>query len=151
MKTLKYTKPEFTWDSENLIATCTLTDNQGRHFVGAATCHPNDADMSSERTGCELAFRRAKLEYLRTVRDAELKPALKALKHLYGCMTHSTNFEANSYEARMIRKHIYQTTFDLATIKEEIAYEYQGITDYIKGKDKVYNYIRNRDAQVKND
>ena len=100
--------------------------------------------MASERTGCELAFRRAKLEYFRTIRDAELKPALAALEHLYASMVHSTHFEANSYEARTIRKHIHQIKFDLTTIKEMIASEYQGITDYIKGKDKVYQRIRNK-------
>ena len=47
----------------------------------------------------------------------------------------------------MMRKHIHQTTFDLATIKEEIAYEYQGITDYIKGKDRLYKHIRERDSK----
>ena len=108
-------------------------------------CHPNDIDMVSERTGCEIAFRRAKIEYLRTVRDAEIKPALQALQHLYGCMVHSTNFSANSYEARTIRKHIYQIKFELTTIKEELAYEYQNLTDYIHGKDRIYSRIRNKD------
>lgn len=146
---MNYT-PEFNWNAEAGAATCILTDNKGRIFIGEATCHPNDIDMVSERTGCELAFRRAKLQYLRTIRDAEIKPALQALKHLYACMTHSTHFEANSYEARTIRKHIHQTTFDLTTIKEEIAYEYQGITDYIKGKDKIYQSIRSKKSQGKN-
>ena len=105
--------------------------------------------MISERTGCELAFRRAKLQYLRAVRDAEIKPALSALEHLYGSMVHSTKFEANSYEARTIRKHIHQTKFELATIKEMIAIEYQGITDYIQGKDKVYKRIREKEKGQK--
>lgn len=137
-------EPEFSWDEESGSAICVLTDKKNRIFVGEATCHEHDADMKSERTGCELAFRRAKLQYLRTVRDADIKPALAALQHLYGCMAHSTNFEANSYEARTIRKHIHQTEFELATIKEMIASEYQGITDYIKGKDKVYQRIRSK-------
>ena len=144
-------EPKFSWHPDSGTAICVLKDNKGRTFVGEAMCHPNDLDMVSERTGCELAFRRAKLEYLRTIRDAELKPALRALKHLYGCMTHSTNFNANSYEARTIRKHIHQITFDLTTIKEEIAYEYQGITDYIKGKDRIYNKIRSRNTEDKVD
>lgn len=137
-------EPKFSWHPDTGTAICVLTDDKNRTFVGEAMCHPNDEDMMSERTGCELAFRRAKLEYLRTVRDAELKPALAALEHLYACMVHSTHFEANSYEARTIRKHIHQTKFDLTTIKEMIASEYQGITDYIKGKDKVYKRIRNK-------
>lgn len=146
---MKY-QPEFTWDEENKTATCVLTDDSGRIFIGEATCHPTDYDMSSERTGCELAFHRAKIQYLRAVRDNELKPALKALKHLYGSMTHSTHFEAKSYEARTMRKHIYQTTFDLTTIKEEIAYEYQWITDYIKGKERLYKSIRAKRSQDQN-
>ena len=144
---MKKSKPEFTWDEENKIATCVLTDEKKRVFVGEASCHENDLDMASERTGCELAFRRAKLQYLRTVRDADIKPALKALKHLYGCMAHSTKFSAKSYEAKTIRKHIHQLEFELATIKEMIAYEYQGITDYIKGKEKIYIRLRNGQNQ----
>ena len=140
---MKY-QPEFTWNEMTGESTCVLTDDKNRVFVGTAQCHPNDYDMASERTGCELAFRRAKLEYFRTIRDAELKPALAALEHLYASMVHSTHFEANSYEARTIRKHIHQIKFDLTTIKEMIASEYQGITDYIKGKDKVYQRIRNK-------
>lgn len=146
---MKY-QPEFSWDEMTGEATCILTDDKNRVFTGTAQCHPNDYDMASERTGCELAFRRAKLEYLRTVRDAEIKPALAALEHLYACMVHSTHFEANSYEARMIRKHIHQTKFDLTTIKEMIASEYQGITDYIKGKEKVYQRIRSQEHSGQN-
>ena len=69
-------KPEFSWEEETGVAICVLTDEKGRVFVGEATCHSQDTDMKSERTGCELAFRRAKLQYLRTIRDSELKPAL---------------------------------------------------------------------------
>ena len=137
-------EPEFSWDEESGCAVCILVDEKNRVFVGEATCHEQDSDMKSERTGCELAFRRAKLQYLRAVRDYDIKPALAALQHLYGCMTHSTHFEANSYEARTVRRHIYQTKFELATIKEMIASEYQGITDYIKGKDKIYHRIRTK-------
>ena len=138
---MKY-QPEFTWDEMTGEAMCILKDDKNRIFVGTAQCHPSDYDMASERTGCELAFRRAKLEYLRTIRDAELKPALAALQHLYASMVHSTHFEANSYEARTIRKHIHQIKFDLATTKEMIASEYQGISEYIAGKDKIYQHIR---------
>ena len=147
---MKYKEPNFSWDEASGVATCVLTDDKGRVFVGEATCHPGDSDMISERTGCELAFRRAKIEYFRAVRDADLKPALAALQHLYGCMAHSTKFSANSYEARTIRKHIYQIKFELTTIKEMIAHEYQGITEYIKGKDRIYKRIRLRNAALDN-
>lgn len=56
----KYT-PEFTWDEESGSAICIIKDEKNRVFIGEAICHPDDQDMISERTGCELAFRRAKL------------------------------------------------------------------------------------------
>ena len=141
---MKKYKPEFTWDEESRSAICIIKDEKDRVFIGEATCHPDDQDMMSERTGCELAFRRAKLQYLRAVRDAELKPALAALKQLYYSMKHSSNFDEFSYENRMLQRQIRLFEFDLTTVKEMIAYEYQGISDYIKGKDKVYKKIRNK-------
>ena len=146
---MKTKQPEFSWDAENHSAVCIITDEKNRIFVGEAQCHPDDVDMSSERVGCEIAFRRAKIQHLRTVRDADIKPALAALKHLYGSMTHSTQFQANSYEAKTIRKHIHQITFELTTIKEMLAYEYKMLTEYIQGKDKLYKRIRAREEQDK--
>ena len=100
--------------------------------------------MISERTGCELAFRRAKLQHLRAVRDCDLMPGLMALKQLYYSMKHSSKFNEFSYENKMLQRQIRLIEFDLTTIKEMIAYEYQGISDYIKGKDKLYQKIRNK-------
>lgn len=83
------------------------------------------------------------------MRDADIKPALAALKHLQACMIHSSKFNPKSYENIMLCKNIRATEFELTTIKEIIANEYQGISDYIKGKDRIYNSIRKKNQKDK--
>ena len=70
-------EPIFNWDAETGTAACILSDGK-KIFTGLAQCHPDDIDMASEKTGCEIAFKRAKINALREYRD-ELKASLKAL------------------------------------------------------------------------
>ena len=74
-------EPIFNWDEDAGVASCILSDGE-KVFTGFAQCHPDDKDMSSEKTGCEIAFRRARINALRGYRD-ELKIKLKALNQLY--------------------------------------------------------------------
>ena len=135
-------KTEFEWNEELGAATCVLIDDKQRIVVGHAQCHDDDRDMISERTGCEIAYRRARIEHLRMVREAELKPALQALKQLYYSMKHSSHFNPKSYENKMLQRQIRLFEFDLATTKEIIASEQRFLKEYIQGKDKVHNRIR---------
>lgn len=70
-------EPTFEWQEDIKTAICTLTDGE-QLFYGMATCAPEDYDMCSEKTGCEIAFKRAKIKYLRYYRDT-LKFQLRAL------------------------------------------------------------------------
>lgn len=135
-------EPEFTWNPELHTATCVMQDQSGRTYQASAMCHEDDFDFESERTGCEIAFRRAKIMVLCSIRDNELKPALKALNQVYYSMAHSPNFNRKSYEAKTLIRHIRMTEFDLATIKEMLTIERQKLTDYINGKDKFYRRLR---------
>lgn len=135
-------KVDSSFDEETRTTYCYITDEKGRISIGEAICHETDADMMSWRTGEEIAFRRAKIHYLQTVRSCDLKPALAALKHLYGCMAHSTKFNPNSYENSMLQRQIRLLEFDLTTNKEMIAYERKNLKDYIDGKEKIYQRIR---------
>ena len=137
-------KTEFDFDEDTLITYCRLEDARGRVGVGQAICHDEDADMISWRTGEEIAFRRAKIALLCQERD-EIKQRLAALNQLYYSMKHSKQFNKKSYENRMLQRQIRITEFDLTTIKEMLAYERQFLKDYIQGKDKIYNKIRQRD------
>ena len=138
---MKNKDPLYGWDPELKLASCIIQDNKGNIFMGTATCHPQDFDMASEKTGCEIAHRRALINLLRAKRD-ELKIQLKALNQLYYSMNRSKFFNQNSYENRMLQRQIYLIKKDLTTIKEMLVVEQQDLRDYIKSKDLFYNKIR---------
>ena len=134
--------PIFNWDAETGIASCILSNGE-KVFTGFAQCHPDDEDMKGEKTGCEIALRRAKINALRGYRD-ELKTKLAALNQLYYSMNTSKRFNEKSYENRMLQRQIRQITFDLDTTKEMIAMEEVGLRAYIKSKDVFYIQTRKR-------
>ena len=135
----------FDWDEDEKIAKCMMRESKnGPVFVGEAYCHDDDLDMVSARTGQEIAFRRAKIKCLQHIRNTDIKPRLAALKHLYGCMVHSTKFNPNSYENCMLQKQIRGLEFDLATTNEMIQYERENLKAYIDDKDKMYKHIRKK-------
>lgn len=135
-------EPTFEWDEFVGTAYCYITDEKGNMFTGEAICHPDDEDFMSERTGCEIAFRRAKIKYYASLRENDLKPRIAALKQLYYSMKHSGNFNEKSYENRMLQRQIRLLEFDLTTLKEMLAYERQSLKDLIEEKDKFYKKIR---------
>lgn len=140
-------KPLFSWQDGEAI--CVLNDGK-KVFYGAASCHPNDEDMMNEKTGCEIAMRRAELKYYRYCRD-NLKERLAALKQLYYTMNRSKYFNENSYENKMLQRQIRMIELDLATVREMIADGEQSLRTYIAEKDKFYNKIRkNRKFEAAN-
>ena len=134
-------EPIFNWDSEEGVASC-IIKYKNQTFCGVAMCHEEDKDMMSEKTGMEIAYRRATIDYLKYVRDMELKPALKALKQLYYTMKHSTHFNPKSYENSKLQRHIRMYEFDLETINELIVNERKNLKDYIDKKDEFYKKTR---------
>ena len=134
-------EPTFEWVEELGHTTCVMVDKQGHVFIGTATCHPDDADMKSRRTGEEIAYRRARIEHMQFIRD-EVKLELKALKQLYYSMKHSTHFNPNSYENKMLQRQIHGKTFDLDTIKEMLTTERENLKEMLQEKDKFYNQVR---------
>ena len=133
-------EPIFSWDEETGMASCILTDGQ-KYYTGFAQCHPEDVDMKGEKTGCEIALKRAKINALRGYRD-ELKTKNAALKQLYFSMNKSKHFNEKSYENRMLQRQIRMINFDLATTKEMIATEEQNLRTYLSEKDSFYKKIR---------
>ena len=134
-------EPIFNWDPEEGVASC-IIKYKNQTFCGVAMCHEKDKDMMSEKTGMEIAYRRATIDYLKYVRDMELKPALKALKQLYYTMKHSTHFNPKSYENSKLQRHIRMYEFDLETINELIVNERKNLKDYIDKKDEFYKKTR---------
>ena len=135
-------EPIFDWDEETGISSCIVSDGE-KVYTGFAQCHPDDEDMKGQKTGCEIAFRRARINALRGYRD-ELKIQLKALNQLYYSMNRSAKFNKKSYENRMLQRQIRMINFDLATTKEMIATEQENLRTYIKEKDEFYKKTRMR-------
>ena len=135
-------EPIFTWDEVTGTASCILSDGE-KIFTGFANCHPEDSDMCSEKTGCEIALRRAKINALKDYRN-EVKVRLSALNQLYYSMNRSKYFNKKSYENKMLQRQIRLTNFDLDTVKEMIVSEQQSLKSYIDEKEKFYNKTRLR-------
>lgn len=141
-------EPIFNWDEDSGTASCILSDGE-KIYTGFAQCHPDDEDMKGQKTGCEIAFRRAKINALRGYRD-ELKIQLKTLNQLFYSMNTSKRFNAKSYENRMLQRQIRMINFDLTTTKEMIAGEEQSLKAYIKSKDVFYIQTRKRRQKANN-
>jgi hypothetical protein len=105
--------------------------------------------MCGEKTGCEIAFRRAKINALKVYRD-ELKVSLKTLNQLYYTMNKSNKFNEKSYENKMLQRQINRISFDLTTIKETINDERKSLKEYLEEKEKFYVKIRSLRAKGKN-
>ena len=141
-------EPIFNWDEETGISSCILSDGE-KVYTGFAQCHPDDEDMKGQKTGCEIAFRRARINALRGYRD-ELKIRLSTLNQLYHSMNMSYRFNEKSYENKMLQRQIRQINFDLTTAKEMIATEQENLRTYIKEKDEFYNKTRMRRNKANN-
>lgn len=141
-------EPTFEWVEELGQTTCVIEDKQGHIFIGTATCHDDDQDMKSRRTGEEIAYRRARIEQMRYIRE-NVKLELQALNQLYYSMKHSMRFNPNSYENKMLQRQIRGKTFDLDTIKEMLATERENLKNMLQEKDKFYNQVRAHRSKAK--
>ena len=134
-------KRKYDYNSETGVAHIVILEGD-KQFHGFASCHNDDEDFKSERIGMTIAEARAEINFLQHIRDNELKPALKALKHLYDNMTTSKHFNQHSYEARMLRRQIRIKENELIAIKQEINSRKQFISDYIQQKDELHEKLR---------
>lgn len=134
-------EPQFSWDQENGTAVCILSDGNNA-FVGMAICDAEDQDMKSEKTGCQIALWRAEIKYYLHLKENEIKPALRALKQVYYTMKHSTHFNPNSYENKMLWRQIHQKELDLTVVNKMLTEKKTSLKDYLDEKQKFYKKIR---------
>ena len=106
----------YSWDSATGTATCIIQDKNNT-FTGTAHCHENDWDFMSERTGCYIAECRASIARLRHIRDNEIKPQIKALKHFYYTLKHKKKyFNADAPVVKTLIKQINLLANELACV-----------------------------------
>lgn len=134
-------EPYIEWDAENKVATCLLYYNN-QVFYGSATCHPNDYDMVSEKTGEHIAYLRALIESLKYRRENELKPQLAVLNQLYYSMNRSKYFNPKSYETKMLFRRINAIKEDLKQTNLLITKYKLELQDFIEQKDIFYKKLR---------
>lgn len=133
---------------ENGITECYI-EYDNYIALGIAKCHPDDADMQNENTGCEIALRRATIMLYRHYRDL-LKAQLQALNQLYYSMNKSKRFNPDSYENIMLQRQINIIKTDLDTIKEMIIETQKSLQEYIRLKNDFYIAIRKNRAKKSN-
>lgn len=139
-------KPNFSWDEKDGMAICVLSDGKDV-YIGTARCCEEDRDMMNEKTGCEIALKRAMIEYYRNIRDHELIPALNALK---GIAFTFKNCKQNHDSQQIIQRQIYKINSDLKLIKGLILEEQKSLNDYLVAKDTFYKQIRANRQKDKN-
>ena len=139
-------QPIMKWDAEKRTAYYGLFDADGNLLEGYAYCHEDDLDMMNEKTGLEIARRRAEIKGYKAYKY-KLKNKLQALNQLYYSMKHSKKFNPKSYENRMLQRQIQLINFDLETFKEMIVVEEQNLLTYLKEKEKFYKHIRHNRAK----
>ena len=134
-------EPIFKWDADTKTAYCAIWDADGNMHEGKAFCHEDDFDMANEKTGLEIARRRAEISAYKAYRY-RLKIELEALNHLASVINHSSKFNPKSYENIMLNKQIKLREEDLATVKEIITEERIKLKIYITEKDALYKQLR---------
>lgn len=140
---MKILNTDFHYDTETYQAICTLTDPASNlSWRGYATCHPNDLDMESERTGMHIAETRALIKVLKAERR-EVKIKIKEITDFYNGLKDSKKIVVTTdYVMGKIRSRLGALNDELREVNEEITYLQFSLNDYIKSKDELYHKIR---------
>ena len=129
-------KESYNWNKETGEALVTIVDTKtGKTFSGKAICHPDDKEYMSEYRGLDIADMRARINMLRDIRDSEIKPQLKVIKHLYCNMKTNKLYNPKSYEARAVRRQYHILQENLKIIQDLI----QENKTYIKNRGNTIN------------
>ena len=134
-------KPEYSWNEEMGVAKCVLY-YKDLEFCGTAYCHPEDRDMKNKLMGQRIAEKRAILEFLRFIRDYEIKIKLDTLNHYYYGIKQSKNFNKESYEVKSLYRQIHLLEKDLVLVRQEISDTKNMIKGYIEQKEQEHNKLR---------
>lgn len=119
---------------------------KGQQFTGYTKCLPEDEDFWSENVGCFIAETRAGIKRLKYMKK-QLIPTLKALEDFEKTLKCCKNYDPNSFEAKRLRKEIYIQRKRINEISSAIKDEEDYLTQYIKGKEKLYQRLRAKETK----
>ena len=133
-------KVDYYFNPEDGSSLCTISFNN-RIFVGTAQCSENDKDMLSEKTGCEIAYRRASIYALKYEKDT-IKSELNGLKKYYYTVCRSKYYNKNGYMETMLKRQLAFQQNRLEEITNLLKYNQESLKDYLKNKEIFYKRIR---------
>ena len=110
------------------------------YTVLVLSCHPDDMDMCSEKTGYQIAFQKVIIQIHKACRD-DIKSQICALERLYYSMKHSKQFNPNSYENKSLQRQLRLSKNALTTTNQDIVIEEENLRTFIKNKDEFYKNI----------
>lgn len=148
---MKTNKIELSYDHDTHTATCVIHDfKKNISYTGTAKCREQEFDFESERIGSHIAEIRAAIAMYKHERDYEFKPRLRALNQLYYSMKHSSNFNSNSYEARMLSKQIELTQADIKAM-DLLIEDFKGaLNDYFEDCKQYFEHMRKKAKNEQN-
>ena len=130
----------YLYDKDSGISTY-IIEYEGQYFTGIAHCAPEDKDMQNEKTGINIAQRRAIIKLFQYRRN-ELKHKLAALNQLYYSVNKSKKYDSHGYMENMLEHQRQQIQEDLNTMKDALKDEQENLQLYLKNKDEFYKKIR---------
>lgn len=130
----------YLYDKDSGVSTY-IIEYEGQYFTGIAHCAPEDADMQNEKTGINIAERRAIIKLFQYRRN-ELKHKLAALNQLYYSVNKSKKYDSHGYMENMLEHQRQQIQDELNLIKDTLKNEQQNLQQYLKNKDEFYKRIR---------
>ena len=130
------------WNPETGTASCIIEYNNQK-FGGYASCHPDDLPFISPLTGGYIAEGRANIKYYQHIKNNELYPQIKVLKHLLNTIENSKNYSPkdNMVIVKRIRKELNLKNIELEKIKNAIEAEKKNLKDYIIAKDNFHKKL----------
>ena len=130
----------YLYDKDSGVSTY-IIEYEGQYFTGIAHCAPEDADMQNEKTGINIAQRRAIIKLFQYRRN-ELKHKLAALNQLYYSVNKSKKYDSHGYMENMLEHQRQQVQDELNLMKDALKDEQQDLQQYLKNKDEFYKRIR---------
>ena len=85
---------------------------------------------------------RAQIKLMQHVKNNIIRPKIDGIKQLYYSINRNANYNANSVEARAIRKHLYMAQAELTEIKEMIDENKTALRTYLEEKETFKQSIR---------
>lgn len=138
-------EPMFNYDEATSTTICIIEDKD-KTFVGYATCHPDDMEFCSVRTGEQIAATRAYIDYLKDIkRDIQFE--LKSFKRFYNDIKNMPQYNKEDYTVRHLLKIIKKLTEELSTVQSDIKQEKKNLSLFIDSKNELYRKLEKQKAR----